>query len=147
MSLQEQAHEQFLDGVRVVADLVIARRLADRPMLQPVQRRLAGERSAVRPLRCQALRQQGQHRIVTQRVVIIHVLISQSDRRNPLCNQGAHAVNGAIRIAPVDEAIRKPVEEPNRFVSMAQQYSAGIGRDGSTVESGDHFASVEAFKF
>ena len=41
---QEQVHEQGLDGIGIVTDLVVARRPARGRMLEPVQRALARQR-------------------------------------------------------------------------------------------------------
>ncbi len=126
MGLQEQIHEQAFDGLPVMADPVIACRLANRRMLQPVQHRLAGERCAVGPLRGQALRQKGEDRIMTERVVIVHVLVPESNGGNPLSNQGAPAMNRAIAIAPINEAGGHPVEQPDGSIGMVQQHSARV---------------------
>ncbi len=147
MGFQEQIHQQPFNGTAVMADLVIARRPVDRCVLQPVQRRLAGKGSTVRPLRRQAFRQQGQHRVMTKRIVIVDVLIAQSDRRNTLSDQGPYTVNRAIAIAPVDKASRHPFEQPDGFVGFAQQQCPGVAGDRSAIKTGNNFAPVKAFKF
>ena len=77
--VQEQVDEQPLDGHRIVADLVIARRL-QAAQLQPVERRLAGHRRAILAARSELAREHRQHRIVAQLVVVIEILIA---KRNP----------------------------------------------------------------
>ena len=69
MRLQEQIDQQCFDRRRIVAYLVIARRLAA-AQLQSVQRRLPRQRRAVRPSRRQLAGQHRQHRIVPQFVVV-----------------------------------------------------------------------------
>src|SRR5262249_54488896 len=57
-------------------------------MLQPVEGRFAGQSGDVRPLGLQRVGQQAQHRIVSQLVVIVDVLVA---KRNgiPRCPPGA----------------------------------------------------------
>jgi len=55
--LDEQVDEQALDGCGVMADPMVARGGARRGMLQPVERRLAGQRRTVAPLRRQPVPQ------------------------------------------------------------------------------------------
>lgn len=63
MRLQKHIDEQRLDRCRVMAHLVVSRRL--RPaQFEAVQRRLAGQWRAVRPLRRKLASQNRQHRIV-----------------------------------------------------------------------------------
>ena len=121
VGLQEQLHEQSFDRLRVVADLVIARRLPDAAVLQPVQRRFAGKHRTVLPLRRQALREKRQHRIMAKRVMVVDVLVSQGDCRDALPDQRAHAVDRSIRIAAIDEAGGHPVEQADRAVDVAKQ--------------------------
>ena len=84
--VQEQIDEQPLDRRRIVAHLVIARR-ARPAQFQPVQRRLAGQRRAVRPLRRKLAGQHRQHRIVAQFIMVVEVLIAQRDADHPLHHQ------------------------------------------------------------
>ena len=94
VGVHEQVDEQSFDRPRVVADLVVARRLPDAAVLQPVERRLAGKHRTVLPLRRQAFRQEGQHRVVAQRVVVVDVLVAQRDRGDPLVRPAS------VRYAP-----------------------------------------------
>ena len=79
--------------------------------------------------------------------MIVDVLVSKGNRRHALRHQCADIVNRALRIAFVDKTPRKPVENFDRSIGLAQQQSAGIRRNGSAVESSNSFAPVEAFKF
>ena len=74
--LKKQRHKQSLNRRGVMVDLVIARRNG-RTRFQTVQHRLARYRRAIAPLRRKLARQYRHHRIVTQMVVIVQVLIAQ----------------------------------------------------------------------
>ncbi|ACP27247.1 hypothetical protein NGR_c35230 [Sinorhizobium fredii NGR234] len=147
MRVQEQLDEQRFQRLPVVSDLVIARRLAETAVLQPVQGGFAGKHRTVLPLRRQPLRQKREHRVVAQPVVVIDILVAQRDRRNALPDQRAHAVDRARRIAVINEASGHPVEQSDDPIDMAKQQGAGIRGDRSAVETSDHFVTVEAFKF
>ena len=54
--VQEQINEQVLNCSRIVADLVIAPRLTRRRVLEPVERRLAGQRRTAPMPRLKAAR-------------------------------------------------------------------------------------------
>ena len=98
MRLQEQVDEQALDRGRIVADLVVAGRDLAR-QFQPVQRRLAGHRRAVRAPRRQLARQHRHQRIVAQLVVIVEVLVAQRDAEHPLADQRAPRCARSTRAA------------------------------------------------
>ena len=78
-----------LDRHRIVADLVIARRLQP-AQLQPVERRLAGHRRAILAPRRKLARQHRHHRIVAQLVVVVEILIAERDPEHPLAHQRRH---------------------------------------------------------
>ena len=83
MRRQEHIDKQPLDRRRIVADLVIPRRLTT-AQLQPVQRRFPRQWRAIRPLGLQLARQNRQHRIMSEFIEIIEVLIAQRDANDPL---------------------------------------------------------------
>jgi hypothetical protein len=83
MRLQEHLDEQPLDRGRIMAHFMISRRHGP-AQLQSVQRRLARQRRAVRPLCRQLAGQDRQHRIMPQFIVVVQVLIAQRDADNPL---------------------------------------------------------------
>ena len=89
--LQEQIDEQVGERRRVVTDLVIAVIGPQRGVLQPVERALAGERRAVRPLRLELVGEQREHRVVAQLVVVVHVLVARARCRRSAVRPGPAA--------------------------------------------------------
>lgn len=126
MGFQEQVHEQGLQRDLVVTDLVIARRLPDPAVLQPVQRRLASKHRTIFSLRRQAFRHKREHRVVAKRVVVVDVLVSQRDRCDALPDQRADAVNREILIAVIDETRGHPAEQPYGPINVTQKQGASV---------------------
>ena len=75
VGLKEEVYQHALDRRRVVADAMMAPGLAGGRVLQPVQRRLASQRRAVASPGCKLARQDSQHRVVAQLVVVDHLLV------------------------------------------------------------------------
>ena len=116
VGVEEELDEQPLDRRRVVADLVIARRLARRRMLEPVERALAGQRRTVRPSRLELAGQDRHRRVVPQPVVVEHILIPQRQAEHPLADQRRDLVLDPLLRAPIAEAAGEPLDEPDRLV-------------------------------
>ncbi len=131
---QEQRDEPAPDRRRVVADLVIARRRPRRRVLQPVQRRLAGERRAVRPPRLELAGEHRHHRIMAQLVVVDQVLVTQRQGEHTLADQRRDAVLRQRRIAAVLETSRKPRDQANRPLRGPQQKRAAVRRHRTAVK-------------
>jgi hypothetical protein len=75
MGIEKQVDKQPLDRRRVIADLVVAGRL--RPaQFQPVGRRFAGQRGAIRTPCFELAAQHRHHWVVAQLVVIDQVLVA-----------------------------------------------------------------------
>jgi hypothetical protein len=88
----------------------MARRRALRRVLQPVQRRLAGERRAVRSPRRELAGERRRDRIVAQLVVVDQVLVAQRQAEHPLPDQRRDAVLDQRRRPRIAEAGREPVD-------------------------------------
>ena len=89
MRLEKQIDEQPVHCLRIVADLVVARRLRLR-QFQPVQRRFAGHCRAVRAPRLKLPRQHRHQWIVAQRLMVVEVLVAERDGEYPLSDQRRH---------------------------------------------------------
>ncbi len=132
--LEEQRHEQPLNGGRVVADLVIAGR--QRPaQLQPVQRALAGNRTTVPALRRKLARKHRHHRIVTQRVVVVQILVTQRQTEYPLADQRRNLMLDQRLEPRIAKAPGEPANQADRPVRRSEKQRTGIRRDRSTVET------------
>ena len=138
VGVHEQIDEQVLERRPFVADLVIARVAAGRGMLQPVERRLAGQRRAVAAPRLQLVREQRQHRIVPELVVVVDVLVSQRDGDDALAHQGAQRMDHVLLGAAVVEARRHPLDQTDLAVRLPEQQRPRVRSHPTAVEGGDH---------
>jgi hypothetical protein len=114
---------------------------------EPVQRRLAGHRRAVRPLRLELAGQDRHQGIVAQLVMIVEILVAERQREHPLADKRCHAVLDQLRPAPVLKARGEPLDEPDRPICRAEQQRAGIRRDGTAVERRHDRATLNACEF
>ena len=146
VGVEEEIDEQAFDRRRVMADLVISRRLAA-AQFQPVQRRFARQRRTVRSLRLQLAGQHGQHRVAPQFVVVVEVLVAERNADDALHHHGLDLVFHQLGSARVGEAGGKPLGQPDRPVGLAQQQGAGIRGDRPTVEARHDLAAFDRWKF
>ena len=121
VGLLEQVHKQRLDRRAIVANPVIAAGLTRRRVLQPVQRALAGEGRAAGTPGLQLTRQEGQHRVMAQLVVVDQILMAEGDAEHPLADQGRHRVLDPLRRPRVLEACREAPDQADSPVRGAQQ--------------------------
>ena len=134
MRLQEQRHEQRLDRLGVVPDLVIAADAAAQGLLEPVQRRLAGERRAVLAARLELADQRRHHRIMAQKIMIVEVLVAERQAEHALADQRHQAVLDQLGRTGVAETGRKAFDEPDRLVGGAEQQRTAIRGDRAAVK-------------
>ena len=78
--------------------------------------------------------------------MVVEVFIAQGDGDNALGDEGAQAVLDPIGVAVIGEAVRHLVKERQALLDPAQQQGAGIGSDGTAVESSHHAPASVAFK-
>ena len=143
--LQEQVEQKSLDGHRVVADLVVARRL-QLAQFQPVQRRLAGHRRTILAPRLKLAGQHRHHRIVAQLVVVVEILIAKRNPKYPLAHQGHDLMLDQILPPHVVKARRKPSRHSDHTIRRAQQQCSGVRRDRPAVERRYHFTAFNRCK-
>ena len=143
--LEEQIDEQVPDRRRIVADLVIARRL-ELAQLQPVERRFAGHRRAILAPRRKLAGQHRHHRIMAQLVVIVEVLIAERDPEHPLADQRRDLVLDQFRAPLVVKARRKPIHQSDRTIRRSQQQRSGIRRHQAAIKCGFHRAAFDDSK-
>jgi hypothetical protein len=142
VGFEEEIDEQAFDRSRVVADLVVSRRLHP-AQFQPVQRRFARQRRTVRSVRRQLASQHGQHRIMPQFVVVVEVLVSERDAYDALHHHRLDLVFDKIGCPRVGEAGGKALGQPKRPVGLAQQQGTGVRGDRATVEARHHLAAID----
>ena len=143
--LHKQVDQKILDGHRIVADLVVARR-RKLAQLQPVQRRLAGNRRAILAPRCELARQYRHHRIVPQLVVVVEILVAERDPEHPLTDQGYNLMLDPFRTPLVVKARRKPVHHSDRSISRSQEQRSRVGGDQSGIECRFYTATFHGSK-
>ena len=138
MRLQEQRHEQPLDGVRGMADLVVAAGCVAWPflgrMLQPIERALARHRRAGPPPRLQLASQNRHDGIVAQLIVVVEILVAQRQAEHALADQRRNRVLDLLGITRIAEAGRKAIDQTDRRVRRPEQQCTGIRRDQPAVE-------------
>jgi len=145
MGVQKQLDEEPLDRRRIMVDLVIAARLRT-AQFEPVEGRLAGHRRAIRAPRCKLAGQNSQDRIMAKLIVIVEVLVAQSQTENALPDERAHAMLDQVGTTPVREARRKPIDQPDGPIGRSKQQAARIRSDRATVETGHDGPARNRFK-
>jgi hypothetical protein len=124
---------------------VIAGRL--RPaQFQPIERRFAGDRRAVLASRRKLAGQNRHHRIVSKRVVIVQILIPQSDPEHPLADQRLDLMLDQFRHPDIPKAQREPINQTNRPIRRPKQQPARVRRDRSTVKRSDNRTTFDTCK-
>jgi len=146
VGIEEELDEQAFNRRCVVADLVVAGGFGA-AQFQPVQRGFTRQWRAVRSLRSQLASKHRQHRIIAQFVVVVQILIAQSNADDALHHQGFDLVLDQPGGAGISEAGRKPFSQPDRPISLAQQQRISVRGDCAAVETGDHRAAFYRWKF
>jgi hypothetical protein len=146
MGFDEEINQQGVRLGRVEVDLVILRAMALGPVLQTVQRALAGQGLAVAAMSLQLAGQHRQGRVLAQFIVVVEVLISQRQTEDTLAHQRLQSVLDQARVAAIDEAAGEPPHQLKTPVHLPQQQRPGVGRDHTTVEAGHHLLALHCFK-
>jgi hypothetical protein len=142
---EKEVDEQALDRFAVMADLMVARG-ADRRVLEPVQRALAGKRGAVPASRLELAGEGCEHRVVAQLIVIDKILVAERDAEHPLRD---HGLDGVLDLPPdpaVIETGGEPLHQADGPVGGPEQERSGIRGDLPAVERGHHLAPLDHFK-
>ena len=145
MRLQEQLDQKLSDRRRIMADLVVACRLK-LAQLQPVQRRLAGNRRTILASRRELARQNRHHRIVAKLVVVVEILVAERDREHPLTDQRRHLVLDIFGAALVVKASRKSSHQIDRPIGRSQKQCARIRCHQSGIERRFHTPAFHGSK-
>ena len=127
-------------------DPVVATGLAAGRVFQTVQRTLARQRRTAPAAAFEIAGQQGQQGVVAQLVMVIEVLVSQRDPRDPLRHQGIERVLHETGIAVVRKAGRHLAEETHGPLELPEQQRSGVRRHRSAVEPGGHLPPLAPLK-
>ena len=141
----KQVDQKPLDGDRILANLVVARRLQP-AQFHPVERRFPGHRRTIFALGFQLACQHRHHRIVAQFVVVVEVLVAKRDASHPLRHQRHDLMLDILLTASVTETRSKSGHQPDRTIGRAQQQRSRIRRDHTPVESRYDLASFNGSK-
>ena len=101
---------------------------------------------ATHSLRIVLFAQRREQRIVSQLLMVIQVLVAQTQPIDPLGEQSSYRVLPVARIAPVDEAGGEPVEYPRASIQFSQQERSALAADRPAVKGGRHSSSTKALK-
>jgi hypothetical protein len=155
MDVEEVLHEQILDRLIVIDDLVVARgrrRLGRRP-LQTVERAPPRQRmapvalpTAVDSAEISLARRQRQQGVVPQRVVIVEILVALGLGQHPLAQQLLDRVLEKLRPAVISEAGREASDQSRALRHLPQQQDPRIRGLSPAVEGGHHLPAPERLK-
>jgi hypothetical protein len=152
---KESIHEEAVDHLRIADDLVVPMlvRDASRRQFKAIQSALAREGVAFVTLSCTLLAgridladQSRKQCICAKVIVIVEILVSESDTEYPLRQKLKLRVFDHRLIAIVDETISEPLQEFRSGRDLTKQQPARIRRDPTTGEIGDHFSKSMTLK-
>ena len=92
-----------------------------------VQRTLARQRRTIRPRQLRLPRHRPDRRILPQPVMVVEILSSQRQRRQPLTNQRLHRMHRQQRAAKVLETARQPRDQIQSRIRNAVKDHIAIG--------------------
>jgi hypothetical protein len=116
-------------------------------MLEPVQRRLAGQGCAVRaPPRGELAGKHGQRRIMPQLVMVKEILVPERDAEDALADQHRERVFDPLGGTAILKARGETLDEADRPIGRAEQQCPSIRRHRTAVERRDHRTSFDRCK-
>ncbi len=144
---KEVVHQQSVDPLGPVRDLVVALIALSRKTLQAVQRALARKgRTPFAPRGCKLAGKDLEHGVKTQTLVVVDVLIAKRQRVHPLPHQCPQLMLHPPRVPAVLKAGGQAGDEIHAPLGLAQQESARIRGDRPAVGSGRHVPATQALK-
>jgi hypothetical protein len=78
--------------------------------------------------------------------MVIEVLIAQRNPKHSLANQRRNLMLDQFRPPPIDEAIGKTINQPDRSIGRCQQQSATVRGDRAAIKAGNHPAPFNRCK-
>jgi hypothetical protein len=153
VGIEKVVHEQRPGRIAVIDDLVVAPRGRRGGALQAIERAAARQRvpsvpisRTLRPRQIPLPRRQREQRIVTQRVVIVEILIAERLSQHSLRDQLLHRVLDAIRPTVVREALRKAPQQARPLRHLPEQQQPCIAGLPSAVEGRLYPTASKALK-
>jgi hypothetical protein len=143
--VEEEIDEQGLDSRRISGDPGVAGGFGLAPF-QAVERALAGHGGAVGGGGGALAGEHCHDRVMAELVMVVEVLVSESDAGDALHQQRLDPVFDQVGIAMILEAAGKPAGQAEHLVGGAKQQGAGVGGDGTAVEIGHHFVALDGCK-
>ena len=115
--------------------------LLARNALQSLKRGLTGKRLALigitttlLSLHITLLAQGGNQGIVAKLIMVVEILVSQTQPIDPLCDQLLNGVLGIPGSPTIDEAAGELLKYPATQINLTEQQPTGVGSDSSPVE-------------
>ncbi len=130
MRLDKQIAQQRVDRRRRVIDLVVT--LVAAGQLHPVQRAFAGQGI----FQLAPVGQHSHQRIAAQLLMIVQVLVAQSQPVDALRKHLGKLVLDQQRRPPVGETGRHPLQQTDLAIGLTQQQRSAIGRYLAGRETG-----------
>ena len=146
MRLQEHIDQQIPDRRRIVADLVIARRLQP-AQFETIECRLAGHRRTILAPRRKLAGQHRHHGIVAQLVMVIEILVTLRNGENPLAHQCRDLMLDQFLPPLVVKARGKSFRQPDRSIRRTQQQRSRVRRHQAGIKRRFHRAAFYHSKF
>lgn len=119
--VDEDVHQHVGDAVKICPR---------NRVLQPGERRLAGQRRLLR----KPLASHLQGRVLAQRLGVIGVLVAASDLENPLLEQIEQRMPDVTGMAAVVKDLSHTVKKPHPALDFPKEEHAGVGRDLAAVK-------------
>jgi hypothetical protein len=142
--LEEESDEQALDCCRIMPDLVVTAR-SRRRMLEPVERALTRQGSAVLALGLELAGERRQHRVVPQLVVVDQILITERNAEHALRHHRRDAVLDLRLGAAINEAGGEPLDHTDCPIGRAEQQPASLRGVVPAIKRGHNLAALDHF--
>lgn len=84
--------------------------------------------------------------VVTQRLVVVEILVAQRQAKHALPNQGFGAMQAALRIAVITQPASDSAGQAHLAVELPQQQDATVRGDLAAIEAGGDLTAFAAWK-
>ena len=84
--------------------------------------------------------------VVTQRMVVVEILIAQRQAEHALSNQGFRSVLAALRVSRTAQPASDSAGQDHLTIELTQQEDATVGSDITAIETGSDLTAFAAWK-